>query len=65
MPKSEYHFLMEDVYDYLMENYVNVGTNLKDAFPESWIDSDKATIYLASQDNKPLYKLTIKEIKNA
>jgi hypothetical protein len=63
MAKKEFHFLMEDVYDYLMENGFNIGTNFKDTFPDSYIDSEKAVIYLKGSEGN--YKLLIKEITNA
>jgi hypothetical protein len=58
--KTDKNFLMEDVYDYLMENGFNIGTNFRDEFPDSYIDSDKAVIYLKGSDKQ--YKLLIKEV---
>ena len=62
--KTTKHFLMEDVYDYVMENDFNIGTNFRDEFPESWIDSSKGIIYLAKDEQKPLFTLKIERFKN-
>lgn len=54
--------LMDDVYDYLMENGFNIGTNFVDEFPESWIDNDSGVIYLAKNSGVALYKLTMEKL---
>jgi hypothetical protein len=38
--------LMDDIYDYLFENDLNIGTNFVDEFPDSYVDTDNARIYL-------------------
>lgn len=54
--------LMDDVYDYLMENDANIGTNFVDEFPESWIDNDNAVIYLAKKEGVALFKIRIERV---
>lgn len=55
-------FLMDDVYDYLMENEFNIGTNFVDEFPESWIDNENGVIYLAKNSGVAIYKLTLEKV---
>ena len=54
--------LIDDVYDYLMENDFSIGTNFVDGFPESWIDNDNGVIYLAKNSGVALYKLTMEKL---
>lgn len=54
--------LIDDVYDYLMENDFNIGTNFVDEFPESWIDNEYGVIYLAKTSGVALYKLTMEKV---
>ena len=54
-------FLMNDVYDYLMENEFSIGTNFVEEFPNTWIDEDEGVIYL-SKDEAALYKITIQKV---
>lgn len=39
--KTNKHFLMDDIFDYLMENNETIGTNIKDEFKDCWIDCEK------------------------
>lgn len=54
--------LIDDVYDYLMENDASIGTNFVYEFPESWSDSDDGAIYLAKNSGVALYKLTMEKL---
>ena len=38
--------ISEDVYDYLFENDFNVGVNFLEEFPNSYVDTANARIYL-------------------
>ncbi len=38
--------LIEDVYDYLFENDFNVGVNFLQEFPDSYVDTANARLYL-------------------
>jgi len=60
--KQDTHFLMSDTYDYLMENGQNIGTNFADEFPASWIDEASGTIYLAKEQDKDLFKITMEKL---
>jgi hypothetical protein len=53
---SNTSFLMQDVYDYLMENDFSIGTNFVDEFPKSWIDEENGVIYLAKKAVSPFIK---------
>lgn len=53
--------LMDDVYDYLMENDFSIGTNFVEEFPDSWIDCEAGVIYLA-KGKTPAFKLTIEAV---
>jgi hypothetical protein len=48
---------MSDVYDYLMENDQNIGTNFIDEFPATWVDDEKGIIYLAKNEGISLFKI--------
>lgn len=54
--------LIDDVYDYLMENDCFIGTNFVNEFPESWIDNEYGVIYLAKNSGVALYKLTMEKL---
>jgi len=54
--------LMSDIYDYLMENEFNIGTNFLHEFPETWIDEKNGVIYLAKKNDLALYKITIERV---
>lgn len=54
--------LMDDVYDYLMENDCFIGTNFVDEFPESWIDDENGVIYLAKNSGVAIYKITMERL---
>lgn len=54
--------IANEVYDYLMENDFNIGTNFVDEFPSSWVDCVNACIYLATEENKPLFKIKIEKV---
>lgn len=41
--------LLNDIYDYIFENDFNIGTNFLEEFPDSFIDSANARIYLNSK----------------
>jgi hypothetical protein len=60
--KTDKHFLMDDIYDYLMENHASIGTNIKEEFSDCSIDCERAIIYLGGSKNLPKFKLTIEEI---
>jgi hypothetical protein len=60
--KTDKHFLMDDIYDYLMENSANIGTNIRDEFTDCYIDCEKAIIYLGGSKTFPKFKLTIEEV---
>lgn len=55
-------YLMSDVYDYLFENDFSIGTNFCDEFPESWIDEETNTVYLAKKEGIALYKITLEKV---
>ena len=55
-------YLMSDVYDYLFENDFSIGTNFCDEFPESWIDEETNTVYLAKKEGISLYKITLEKV---
>ena len=55
--KTEANFLISDVYDYLMENDQNIGTNFLDEFPATWVDEEKGIIYLAKNEGISLFKI--------
>jgi hypothetical protein len=55
--KTKAHFLMSDVYDYLMENDQSIGTNFIDEFPATWVDDEKGIIYLAKNEGISLFKI--------
>jgi hypothetical protein len=38
--------LMDDIYDYLFENEANIGLRFLDEFPDAFVDSANARIYL-------------------
>jgi hypothetical protein len=59
--KAEKHFLMEDIYDYLMENNAFIGTNIKDEFSDSWVDCERGIIYLHGSKTLPNFKLIIQQ----
>lgn len=61
--KTDKHFLMDDIFDYLMENSASIGTNIREEFTECWIDCERAIIYLGGSKNLPKFKLTIQEVK--
>lgn len=42
--------LIDDIYDYLFENDTNIGVNFKTEFPESYVDTANARIYLQGGD---------------
>jgi len=54
--------LMSDIYDYLMENEFNIGTNFLHEFPETWIDEENGVIYLAKKNDLALYKITMERV---
>ncbi len=60
--ENESNFLMQDVYDYLMENHASIGTNFVDEFPETWADDDNGVIYLAKTSGVALYKITMERV---
>ena len=53
---------MSDIYDYLMENEFNIGTNFLHEFPETWIDEENGVIYLAKKTDLALYKISIEKV---
>ena len=59
--KTDKHFLMDDIYDYLMENKYNIGTNIREEFADCYIDCERAIIYLDGSKTLPKFKLTIEE----
>jgi len=59
--KKDTYFLANDVYDYLMENGQNM-MNMVDEFPNSWVDCEKSIIYLARDEDKPIFKITVSKI---
>lgn len=60
--KTDKHFLMSDVYDYLFENDQSIGTNFCDEFPASDIDEENGVIYLAKTAGAPIYKITMERV---
>lgn len=60
--EKEEQFLMEDVYDYLFENDQNIGTNILDEFPDSYIDFGKAEIHLLGSKTIGNYILSIRRV---
>lgn len=61
--KTDKHFLMDDIFDYLMENSSTIGTNIRNEFADCWIDCERAIIYLEGSKTLPKFKLTIEEVK--
>lgn len=55
-------FLMSDIYDYLMENHITIGTNIKDEFTDTYIDCENGVIYLQGSSTLPSFKLTLTEL---
>lgn len=53
-------YLMQEIYDHIFQNHTML--DFTESFSESWIDSDEETIYLASEEKKPLYKITIERL---
>lgn len=53
--------LINDVYDYLFENTHDIGTNFLDEFPDSYVDTGNACIYLES-DKLGKFKITMERI---
>jgi len=60
--KTDKHFLMDDIYDYLMDNKYNIGTNIREEFSDCYIDCERAIIYLGGSKTLPKFKLTIEEV---
>ena len=52
--------IADDVYDLLMDN--TTFASFVDEFPASWIDCANASIYLAIETEKPLFKIKIERI---
>mgnify|MGYP006274343513 CR=1 FL=1 len=59
--RTEKLALMEDIYDYLMENDYQIGTNIVEEFEQSWIDCEKGIIYLQGSKTLPNFRLTIEQ----
>lgn len=59
--KTSKHYLMDDVFDYLMENHSTIGTNIKEEFTDSWIDCENGVIHLSGSKTLPSFKITIQE----
>ena len=53
---------MSDIYDYLMENHITIGTNIKDEFTDTYIDCENGVIYLQGSSTLPSFKLTLTEL---
>lgn len=52
--------IADDVYDYLMDN--TTIASFVDEFPSSWVDCANACIYLAIEQDKPLFKIKIERV---
>ena len=59
--KTNKHFLMDDIFDYLMENDQTIGTNIREEFADCSIDFQKGIIYLRRSKTLPNFKITIEE----
>jgi hypothetical protein len=59
----ETQHLMDDVYDYLFENEANIGTNILDEFPDSYVDYGKAEIHLLGSKKLGEYVLTMRKVE--
>ena len=60
---NEKRFLMEQIYDFLMENNYTRLDFVKN-FPDSYIDFGRSEIYLEGSDNLKSYKVSLEEIEN-
>lgn len=44
--------LLNDIFDYLFENYFDIGTDFKNNFPKSYFDEKNSKIVLIDENNK-------------
>jgi len=58
MNENDEIFLLEDVYDYLFENDVNIGTNFLDTFENAYIDYEDKKIFLPTENG--VFEITLK-----
>lgn len=52
--------LLNDVFDYLMENPFDIGTNFKDEFPNSYFDEKNKKIILIDKNYEFVGFITLK-----
>lgn len=52
--------LLNDIFDYLFENYFNIGTSFKNNFPNSYFDESNNKIVLVDENNKIIGYINLK-----
>ena len=58
--QSDKQALLNDVFDYLFENYFNIGTDFKSDFPKSYLDEKNNKIVLIDENNKTIGCINLK-----
>ena len=55
--------IADNVYDYLMQNTQHLANvDMVGEFPHSWVDYSSACVYLAKEENTPVFKIRIEKV---
>jgi hypothetical protein len=54
--------ILNDVYDHIFQNTNMIEIDFCEVFPASGIDNEDNVIYLAKNDQRALYKITIERV---
>ena len=52
--------LLNDIFDYIMENDYNIGTNFREEFPNTYFDEKNEQIIILDKNNEFIGTITLK-----